>query len=415
MYFRLNSDVYLLGEKNPTIYNSKENSWYALQQHTKEIIEMLERNICIEKVESNLGSIKELLNYLVDSNLGNYYDKKTHIEKYLPNNPLTKRILRGTYKRVFVQLTNECDVDCNFCSSKESYFWQGCMSCSLKKKNSENMLPIFKLIDLLEKLGMEELIIRGGNPLLNREDLYKVLCWIEKRTERITIILPGTKWTEEDLYYFNRIRNRIRIIIVMVGIDKEAYEARGISEKVFNAQSELIKKLKELGISYSIAINYDQDTKEIPDQLLKQVVPKYGKAPILCEKVAINQSFAIEKSQFYNRISYTANKSDFYSRGIFNKCLYGTISIDIEGNVAPCPMINYDVVGKIGKDNLIEIKSNHLNQWWGMTRTTDKICSECGLKYLCISCSAIEQNPLVKTRICKSLILDNNIIGIHKL
>ena len=77
-------------------------------------------------------------------------------------------------------------------------------------------------------------------------------------------------------------------------------------------------------------------------------------------------------------LSQYRNPREFYLRKSYNPCLYGVFSIDLFGNVNPCPGI-HKALGNITDNTLHEILSKD-----------DLYCKNCSMRYFCSDCSVFE-------------------------
>lgn len=89
-------------------------------------------------------------------------------------------------------------------------------------------------------------------------------------------------------------------------------------------------------------------------------------------------------------LSQYRNPREFYLRKSYNPCLYGVFSIDLFGNVNPCPGI-HKALGNITDNTLHEILSkDDLYSYWTYSKDKVVYCKNCSMRYFCSDCSVFE-------------------------
>lgn len=174
-------------------------------------------------------------------------------------------------------ITDRCNLKCKMC-----VLWR---SMPRKEMTTEE---IFKVIDVLKKMGVLILSVSGGEPLL-REDLFEVIKYAKKRRIYVQLTSNGTLPLEK---YRQLIDSRInRIQISLHSLDPEKQEFISQKEGVWNEIMETLKflsKNKKTGqiinvISTVSAVNLN----EIPE-LIKFCSHKL-KIPVLPTPVSIGE------------------------------------------------------------------------------------------------------------------------------
>lgn len=112
-------------------------------------------------------------------------------------------------------------------------------------------------------------------------------------------------------------------------------------------------------------------------------------------------------NEMYERQFLGMDRKSFTFLEKYNNCLYGKTSINLSGNVTPCPMMNRYVLGNIREQSLLEILADP--KYYELTKMTgDKIekCKDCAFRTNCIDCRALESQASGKingTYYCKHI------------
>ena len=75
----------------------------------------------------------------------------------------------------------------------------------------------------------------------------------------------------------------------------------------------------------------------------------------------------------------------------YNNCLFGKVSVNLAGDVTPCPMMNDYVIGNIKDDPIDKILAQEKYQnVIKMTKNETEKCSECAFRMNCVDCRSLE-------------------------
>ena len=124
-------------------------------------------------------------------------------------------------RRIYLEITSHCNMRCQHCC-QESY---------LHKKNDLSFKELILLIRKMRDLGVESVVISGGEPLL-RYDLFKILNSFENNAINISAILTnGLLLTQETTSKILRLQKTPTLFISLDGIKPIAMRLRGYSKK----------------------------------------------------------------------------------------------------------------------------------------------------------------------------------------
>ncbi len=184
------------------------------------------------------------------------------LKKYRVNDSTMSKNLDG----VMISITNKCNLECLHCYNSSSSF-------DCEQLNESYWL---KLLDDSIKKGIRGFEISGGEPLLEKELVYKLLEKISKYEDIIIQInTNGFFLDDEFLEYYNSLKNPKYIQISIDG------HTRDICEKVrgdgmsFDYAVQGLKKISNYKCIKSIAVhtinNYNKDFLDDTFKLLKQL------------------------------------------------------------------------------------------------------------------------------------------------
>lgn len=389
MFFRLHNYVYKIGRSNSMLYNSANNQWYMLDEKCNEILDLCENNIEIEKIDVEHNIVSHYLSDLSKKGLGTYYTTPIHIDRILPFAPM---IIDDNFMLInlYIEFATECDAACYYCGKSDNQFWQLCRSCVMndKGKSKLNSETVSVYIEMVKKYKPLNIIIRGGNPFLKNKDmLYYFLDEVVKHIQgKITIVCSGMNINKSDILMLKKFKDNIVLNIVYWGICAEDYERVNGSSNIFFEQNKLLDRLENEKIPYLISFNLSDRVEKPLESIDDYFFQSRGKIPTICEQYTSKKKL-LSASEKRRKLKDTLNEIDFYSRRKYNACLFGSISVNISREITPCPGIRKKV-GKLCNDGSCCIDIELRESYWKSTKN-DTNCRNCGLKYMCVDCSAL--------------------------
>lgn len=391
-YFRLYVFCkYISGKKYGCIYNMKTHEMISISEPLNNILSRAEKNIPLSQYEC------KCLEELAEKGLGNFYSNTIYVENlhYGPNPAIKTMITPNAYiRRCYIQLTNECDLNCCFCG-KENYVNRrtGC-----KKWNNINgniSLEEWKnVIKQLKKLGCREICFIGGNPFLEYEKLVKIvevavlegICNFSVYSHEIHI-------SNNKLNFFKKYD--VLFIGTIISLQNAIYEKvtgekRDIA-RIFDNIEKLIKNQIKFVGNIVIGKFNENEVEIITKEFFKRKIPYkyniiYSKPwnDIFSEKYVKKM---YEKDMDFGIV--TKESLSFLSE--YNSCLYGQIYINIAGEITPCPMMSYTVGNIRNNGGIVAAISNQKYQnLIHMSRNKITGCKSCAYYLNCFDCRAIE-------------------------
>ncbi len=289
------------------------------------------------------------------------------------------------FSKIYLEITELCDMDCPYCNS-EIKVGYACNSCIRWRKNKSNGINLFNYTDMISRiceLWIDEIIISGGNPLLNVSILKEYVLQIRAKLPdvKIKVYTNGHGINEDILLFFNKYN--VDVNFILFGFDNDSYKditgKNGIYSKVYaNIQRCLTF---DVGISITFLGNDNASKKERIAMVFNCPIYFLNDVYSLDGNISAENKF-IERRNVRSR--------NYWDNQKFNSCLYNKLAISANGLVMPCPMIG---------ETLLDLKENRfdelfqkkkMDKYWRFTKREVEACSKCPYKYSCEDCTAIE-------------------------
>lgn len=207
------------------------------------------------------------------------------------------------------QITSKCNLNCSFCCGAD------------KTKKDVDTITIKKVIDKLKDVGVDRIVLTGGEPLL-RKDIDEIIEYIYDKNINVYLSTNG--------YYINEHIDTVSKYVDCVGLPLDGYTEE-ISEKMTRKKEQLvttfnaIKSIREKNDKIIIKvgtvvskINY-KTLKELGELLYKEkeispdVWRLYQFTP-LGEGYKNSEVFEISDEEYLRTVSEIKNL--FYNRNI---------------------------------------------------------------------------------------------------
>lgn len=421
MFFRLNSLCQLITGENVSIYNLKENIVYILNKEAGEFIKYCEENNEIEEYtfyKNNKQYLDEILFKLENLNLGCIVDKKIHIEKFKFNT--SEKLLNliqppPFFNKVILNYSKECNLNCDFCNKENLKIWQGCVSC-FQNHEEENIIgqeQILSIVEKLKPLNINELVIKGGNPLIKIDILEAIINNISSpKNIKVKIISNGLGIEYQQLIKLLSSKS-VELQIVLFGLEQfiDRYDFDHYMREIIREQNVLIDKLIRDNIDFNITFQVLRQNQTQSVETINTIREKYNKKVSVSNLIYEDdqQTLAIIKhsKKFIPKLN---SPKEFFWNKSHNRCLYGTFCINSNHKLTPCSEI-MEYLGDIGEDgeNIYNVLSNSkLYDYWNENKNDIENCKSCSLRYFCLDCYAIDKSCSRKT-ICNILLDDMQI------
>ena len=281
----------------------------------------------------------------------------------------------------YLHITNICNLNCIGC-----YSFDRTRNC----KDTLTFENIKHILDELQRNGVENLIISGGEPTI-RHDLVDIVAYAKSiGMERIQVITNGTRYDEEKLKELKKY-----IDALAVSIDGYSYDhPRFIrDEGIFSKVITFVEGARDLGISVSILPTlHHYNIEHIEDyiKLSQELKVSISFSLLTCSEELEGYIPTEENLDYLASYLYRFMKSgavplqDYTSLEAKKTCGAGEniISVTAEGDVYPCHMM-HDTDKKMG--NLLVEPLENIMKNARKIPSVDQIhkCSECKVKNVC--------------------------------
>lgn len=351
-----------------------------------------QKDILLSVLNKDIGKIQELdeekrciVNELLDKGLAYLYTNNIRNGEHKENRDIEIRGLVEEvphFSKLYFEITNECDRNCGFCNNR-NLVEGACESCIKWKRGEEIDVQRFDYEAIIERIGdlwVDQVIISGGNPFINKNLLIDYIDKIRKYMPDVEIVVYTNGGAIDDkvleiLYSNNVVLN---FIILEEDYSKDAHsDVIFLNEKL----NYIIEKCidEDIACCFSLFGVKNEDSKVIK---------------INCEttvKVKKNISYKqeiFEHNKFINRKEI--KNPNYFLNQKYNSCLHNKLAITMDGFIRPCPMI---------EEKLLDLKSEKfdtlfqkmlIDKYWRFTKKNVQMCMECPYKFSCEDCTAIE-------------------------
>jgi len=402
---------YLIDKRNNffLLYDWQNHNWIIVNQHGKEIINLIENgqniNEIVAKISSKYGiSLKqssEKVNVFIDYLLNS---KFVFTQQYKCDQ--FPSLLMDDINFSCSVLFDDCNLDCVYCYNKIN------RKEIIKKTNEMSTTEFIYALNEIINFGVKQIMFSGGEPTL-RDDLDQLIEFIKRKNDSIyvALITNGTRITQKNAKKFSRICD-----LIWVSLDsyyKEEHErlrGKNTFQKTVNTIKLLVKEKANLLVNAMISdFNY-KSIKKTRDFILKELGSKkfrmslfqpfksIGKAP---DGFVINPPpfvFDETKLHYNDIISYINTEDDLELVNSFENIDpipkrihcgvgHGEFSLHANGDIYPCQSLTDEKFkcGNILKENLSEIYYQSPIMKKCRNLTVDKIekCKDCEVKFIC--------------------------------
>lgn len=396
LYISSNNMIYKKMNDFYLILNPDEPNFMVADETGKNILEL-----CNVKC-----TITELMDFITTK-----YDlDKENIESYIqslvkagflrrkPAQPPRDEIRKSDkLNSLILHLTEACNLRCKHC-----YF-----ECETPLQNEMSESEFLSTIKDFARLGGTQLLITGGEPLLKKKLLYRVIKeTTEQGIEKIVIDTNGTLITDEDADIFRKYDVKVGVSLDGATSNTHDYiRGKGSFEKTVNGIITLVKSNVHVGIGLTLMKPNLNEVEEVIYLAKKLGVPSVdftvlkieGRAKVNEDTLAFSMEDMMNALKTILKASKKAGiktsvaelreivrhlkKRDLCGAGL------GLLSIAANGDVYPCDALQKDSLkaGNIRERSLEEIwkKSPILKTFQNLSVTQIEKCQQCELKFIC--------------------------------
>lgn len=362
------------GKYELTLINFEKGDYYSLNGSQYEIFKQWHKNKPIN-TDALTEEEEGLYLFLKSSGIASFKDKYYATESY----NIGKRIMLYNEKkcklsRVFIELGSEES------SEQMSNLTSPCWVCRSHQKITIPDESIYiRLIEKLSGNGCDQIVLYGGD-ILSCSSAEAIMKAADEAYIQLCIIVSEDMLTESAIK--TAVENNA-VLVVTIDLSK-TFDIN----KFMNIYKMLCDKNATAKYSFIISSETMKEYKSYEEKIFS-----------LGAEI-VNVSLMMENSISESELSEICmiNSVDINEYKIFssmNTCMAGTIAIDTDLNIIPCPEMKSFSLGKIVYDenSLKFIRKNteyRLSDFWLNNKNFMQECSICSKKNLCMDCRAAE-------------------------
>lgn len=383
----LNPDVYYeKGLRKDICYSLYDGKVYYFDDEHRKIVEKLfnginedefnfiERKVMLFFENNGLGIKDEYMENqkalsTVEAFKMNFFDLKAY-----------ERLKKLNIKRCMIQITGECNYNCEYCQSKN---YIPC-SCAKNKDGEENSINWEYLFIQLKRLGVEKINIIGGEPYLKRNTINEILKILKRLEIGCIISTNGSLLKEDDIKFLGKHKCSIELFVPSLNEDsmKGISGICGIKKQIEN----VIHLFNKYNINYSIISVFSKLTLHENKDLITEASCK-DKILYKSDLPPSEYAVIIDNSVKYCIENTPVNYLNFESLKNFNPCLRNTIFINSVGDIKLCQKLD-ESLGNVSETLYKSLMSDKIFDTWEINNYEDSKCSSCCKKLMCINCKA---------------------------
>lgn len=360
------------GKYDATIFNFETCSFFSINGERNKLFKKWIKGSPIEFDDLSEEG-KNFYNFLLDNNIATFSDKFYINEQFNVGKKLTlynENVCK--LSRIFIELGEDnTSIKKNITSS--------CWLCL-----SETPVKIYdpelyvKLIEKIAADGGDQIILYGGN-VIAAPETEKLMQAADDSYIQLCINVNSKTLTDEEI---KRADDNNTIIVVTFDF----------SEKIdFDFFKSTFERIENIGAQAKYSFVISNDT-----------VDEYRSFEAKAEELGVdivNVSMIVGSSITEDELSEICmpkniNFNEYKVYKSINPCMAGTLAIDHNMNIIPCPAMKQHPLGKVVFDDEVELvrdfTAHHLSDFWLSQKKLISNCSECSRKHLCMDCRALE-------------------------
>lgn len=275
--------------------------------------------------------------------------------------------MKQRFKKIYVEITNNCNLNCSFCSEISK----------VKKEMSEEEFEtiINKIKDYTKYIYLHV----KGEPLLHSK-LDKLLKTCDDNNMLVNITTNGTLLKERKEILLNH--KSIRQINISLHSENNK---KNYFNDVFNTSNELSKNIY---INYRIWTLNDSKLNKESTIVVNKIKNYYNLSTDFVDKIKSNNNITIDKNIFLNVSNLFIWPDESLGLDIDAKCygLIDQIGILVDGTVVPCCLDSNGVInlGNIYDESLDEIINKKISKdiikGFKNNKSVCKLCKNCNFR-----------------------------------
>jgi radical SAM protein with 4Fe4S-binding SPASM domain len=388
-YFQLSRSCILVeGKIHPAIYNLETGDIVALERHVADVLSLAESRVPVDGIAHSLStetrSVERVLSDVADRGLGSFFERRVFVEKYKDGRWTTERFVIPplVISACYIELPSSCNLECGFCTLPKI---SPCAMCSDGVPGPVEIPPLRTFLRRLFHMKCEALVFHGGDPLFSLHEFLSMaeFCRAEGFRGAIYVTTNGVRL---DSKMIDTLAHYGIHPVIPVGAEGSNLIDKGDLVRL----SGLLRK-KGVDFSLTVVIN---SGNTCDGQSMKDFAEGLGAKRVRQTTVLESDALASEDiTRILRKRMMRVPPSVFYHNAEHHPCLHQTLAVSVDGNVLPCPFLEDEVLGNIRNPRVIDevFESKAINQYWRMSLSQIQLCRDCGFRYGCSDCRAVEK------------------------
>lgn len=396
MYFLLSPDIKVIkGIKRDVCHSLLDGKIYYFELEHRNIFRDLLNKKSIEELMDSYDKkiIDEIKEYICINHIGNFTNNNNIYLPTIKRNPIKNvntRLKKFKINNIMLRVTSNCNLKCAFCDIQNEQLIAACMC--YKSENSVNKY-LKNSIEEAIKLGVEKVELIGGEPFLERKELYEVVNQLAATNIVLYIHTNGTLLSEVDIIELAK-RNVYIIYSVYTFCGENERKIVGMPGYV-NTIFKNIELSKKYGLKFHIefVINVFNKNEVLPKEKIKiKYIFPTSKYSVMSIK---NPNLKVE-----NRV---IRFKDYEQAETSNLCFRDGPFIDVDGEIYPCIGLAKKRFrwGNIREGLFCVYRDGKHEEYWKMSNESDAECSTCAERLMCKNCKAYKILYTNQKNICE--------------
>lgn len=405
--FRINPEIKIIyADEKMMVHNVLTSKNYVLEKEYAEAAKQILENNNIEEAQKFVENsvIEEVIEYFSREKIGKVFSAYYVVPKLKNKLDImhkSEKFQKLSIETAVLELTGQCNLDCIFC--KKNFFGErrcGCIRSDSKELLNE--VQWMNLADQIISLGVKKVEFCGGEPLLKKELLLKLINKFIDKNILVVIYTNGILLDQKIIEEF--YEKNVVIIVQIVASSKTDYD------KITNTQGDFETLIKNISLLnyYNLRTRFLLLINKKSQNALKQlenilISGKYGNDALLPSN---SESIYDTNNIDFRTGEIKLNFTNFEEVENKNFCLNQRLFIDSDGKIFPCVMIRNEVLGDVKKEKLYKIFfRSEYKKYWNYSNSEDRSCSNCIKRLLCENCKAYVFNRDINiNKTCKNLL-----------
>lgn len=364
---RLNKKIYFVeGYVNAAIYDLQNEKVYSLNNTAKNIIQ-------------------NYINYGINHNYISMLKNNNFINDLFISSDIIKiNSTNCKIKTVWLEITEKCNLRCLHC-------YEG-----MVHQESRDQLSIndwYNVVSQLSTLGVEKIIIIGGEPCCNY-NLLDILKYISKFDIKIIFFSNCTLLSDELIKYISMFKIYVKVSIY--GNNAKIHDQITGIQGSFAKTLKNIKKLLNLNVIVEPAVIIMKENELYIDEIIswcKTLGMNYKRFDVIRRTESENYNLHmvtnshILKTVYRTKPNFNITEKIFFSNLLYNSCWVDRIAIKGNGDIIPCVFSRNIIYGNIKNNKISDIIKSEKAMYFRKLNF-DKIntCKQCEFRYSCKDC-----------------------------